>query len=616
MIAPASPTQAEPDPLASPSAAGPRLAQRLIQLVRANSPALFILLVFIASLGVRFQSIDLAITADEGYWVQRTVRFGAAIEAADAAATFRAGHPGVTVMWTGFVGIGPSRLAAFLDERFAEFDDLERSPGYEELIGAARRAMALVAAGLLALTVALAWRLLGTVPALIGGALLALDPYIVGMTRLLHVDTLLAPLMAVSALAGLIYWTQARRWPYLLLSAGAGGLGLLTKAPAGYLPIFFALVGLVTLVGARRQGAPTAPGASIAPGPAITQLVVPLTLWGLTALVVYVALFPALWADPVLRVENLASFLLKTGLEPHPTNYFLGQVTRDDPGPFYYPLTIALRASPFAILGLAGLALPAHQEERRWGARWPLVYVALFIVLMSLAAKKLDRYMLPALLLLDLAAGIGLWRLASFLSATICRWLSTGPTAAAVDGQACSAHRTSVGSRLAFALLGACLIGQGTLLVLAEPYPIAAYNPLAGGAERAGRVIMLGWGEGLEQVTTFLNSQPNAERLLVATNYIHIVRPRLRGTSIPINLYFDNEQDQPLPTPDYVVLYINSVQRRQIPPIARRAILAGPPAFIAQVNGLDYAWVYTVPSSEPRITAPVPTDDPSEHEEG
>src|SRR5206468_2922879 len=100
------------------------------------------------------------------------------------------------------------------------------------------------------------------------------------------------------------------------LSAGAGGLALLTKAPAGYLPIFFALVGLAGFVDARRRASPTAPS------PAITRLVVPLALWGLVALVVYIALFPALWAEPMQRIENLVTFLLKTGLEPHPANFF------------------------------------------------------------------------------------------------------------------------------------------------------------------------------------------------------------------------------------------------------------------------------------------------------
>jgi hypothetical protein len=393
---------------------------------------------------------------------------------------------------------------------------------------------------------------------------------------------------------------QGRHWPYLLLGAVAGGLALLTKAPAGYLPIFFGLVGVVSLVGSRRFSLR-----------GLGTVVLAVVVWGLAAVVVYVMLFPALWVDPVRYASALVDFVLKTGLEPHPSNYFVGQVLKDDPGPLYYLLTIVLRASPLVVPGLAGLVLPSLAQERGRSARWLLLYVVFFAVLMSLAAKKLDRYMLPALMMLDIVAGVGLWRLATSAGTTAARRLAPGQR----DRPDGAAHARLVGQRLTWGLLAACAFGQGVLLLLAEPYPIAAYNQLAGGPERAGRVIMLGWGEGLEQVTAFLNHQPDAQRLLVATNYLHVVRPRFEGTAISINDYFTDDSDDPLPTPDYIVLYVNSVQRRQIPPIARRAIAAGPPVFVAGVDGLEYAWVYAVPSSEPRVRAPLPTNDESSEKE-
>ena len=39
-------------------------------------------------------------TSDEGYWLQRTVRFGEAVLTRDWVQTARSGHPGVTVMWS------------------------------------------------------------------------------------------------------------------------------------------------------------------------------------------------------------------------------------------------------------------------------------------------------------------------------------------------------------------------------------------------------------------------------------------------------------------------------------------------------------------------------------
>ena len=64
----------------------------------------------------------------------------------------------------------------------------------------ARTAVSVLAAGLFGLAVWLAWRLLGAA-GIFGAALLAADPYTVGMTRL-HVDALLTPLVLVSVLAG------------------------------------------------------------------------------------------------------------------------------------------------------------------------------------------------------------------------------------------------------------------------------------------------------------------------------------------------------------------------------------------------------------------------------
>jgi hypothetical protein len=458
----------------------------------------------------------------------------------------------------------------------------------------------------MALIALLSWRLLGPIPASIGSALLALDPYVVGMTRLLHVDALLAPLMAISALAGLIYWTRSRRWPYLALSAASGGLALLTKAPAGYLPIFFGLVGVVvgvrSLVRARRASAGAAPELAHHWLRTVPSAVLsPIVLWAATAMLAYASLFPALWVAPAQVVRALIAFLVQIGLEPHPTNFFLGQVTRDDPGPLYYPIVLTLRASPLAVLGLAGLVSTSAEGERRWSSRWLVLYAALFAALMTLGAKKLDRYMLPSLLILDLLAGIGLWRLATHLSRAI-----ASDSARKRFDQLATRPDGLIAGRVAAGLIVACLLGQAALLLLARPYPIAFYNPLAGGPRRAEHLIMIGWGEGLEQVNAFLNGQPNAPSLRVATNYVHVVQPRFVGTSIPVNLYFFEGEGAPLPTPDYVVLYVNSVQRRQIPPLAQRAIQAGPPAFVARVEDVEYGWVYAVPASEPRVDAPVP----------
>ncbi|MFN8635782.1 MAG: hypothetical protein U0893_18190 [Chloroflexota bacterium] len=593
-------------------------------------------LVFLVSAGLRLDQLGLYSTTDEAYWMQRSVRFGAALARGDFASTLRAGHPGVTVTWLGVLGIGPERLARYLPERYTQLEVLEVAPGYLETFDGARRAVALAAAALVALAVALAWPLLGRGPALIGGAILTLDPYAIGMTRILHADALLAPLMTVSLLAGLLYWTRVgpsgrgrtgqASWPYLALSSAAGGLALLTKAPSGYLPLFFGLVCAGGLVGRwrgrRRSGSQAddlSPG--IGRWRERTGALLPLLVWGLGAAATFVLLFPAMWVDPVGTVTLLIQFVAVIGLQPHNGNFFLGQPILADPGPWYYAVALPLRFSPLVALGLALLTLPAPRAEPRFVSRWLLTYVVLFVLLMTLASKKFDRYMLPALMVLDLVAGVGLWRLAALLAK---KAPPPSPLPIAMErGRRSSLLplSTAVGRGLGggaspVTLFTLVAVTQAALLTSVWPYPIAYYNPLAGGPTRAEQLLMVGWGEGLEQVADFLNRLPDAAHLYVVTSYNHVVRPRFVGTTSAITPYVGSPpQGRPLPTPDYVVLYVNAVQRRQIPPAARQAQADGPPAFVATVNGVPYAWVYQIPRSGPRPTGPLPPLNDSESEE-
>lgn len=527
------------------------------------------LAIFALSAGIRLHQIDLYSTTDEAYWIQRTLRFGAALWRGDLSSTYRAGHPGVSVMWVGLLGVGPDRLQAFLSDRFVRIEVLEREPGYLEAFGAARRAAAVGTAALVTLAVLLAWRLLGPGPGLAGGAILLLDPYVIGMTRLLHVDALLAPLMTVSALGGLLALygglSVRSRWRYVALSGISGGLALLTKAPAGFLIVFLMLAAVRAAWRAsaanRRHGAVGVAG------------------WAALAGGTYVALFPALWVDPLGRAVQLIQFVQEIGLQPHDGNFFLGAPVLDDPGPLYYLVAAPLRVSPLVILGLATLALPRGSWEAGHGMRWLSLYAVLFVALMTLASKKFDRYLLPAFMVLDLLAGVGLWRLAMLVAGIL----------------------PKLGSPrvIATALAGIVTAAQLGLLISVWPYPIAYYNPLAGGPERARSLIMIGWGEGLEQVAAYLNGVPDSERARVVSSYNHVLRPRFRGTTRALAPYLEPpDQAGVLAAPEYVVLYVSSVQRRQIPAALLRTEEIGPPVFVATVNGMSYAWVYRIPPAE------------------
>lgn len=538
-----SPTVAPRDTSTSPTGHGPDGRGRFGAIRTAL--VLFAVCFAIAML-TRFVGISNGLTADENTWFRRAIDFDAAIARGDAPGTLLSGHPGVTVMWSALVGMGPGRLRPALADSGRP---IERAPGYLDAMAAAQRSVAIATAALTSLAIVLAYKLLGPGPGLVGSGLLLLDQYVIGTSRLIHVDALLAPLMTVAALAGALYWLDGRRWGYLALSAITGGLALLTKAPAVLIPFYVSTLALATARPWRTFG----------------LRLLPLLLWAAVAGLVCVGLWPALRSDLLGTMRHVGTFALSTGGSPHEFhNFFLGRVMTTDPGPLYYPVALAFRLGPLAILGLVLLAVLGR--DRRLPGRpilWLVAYLALFMLVMTLGAKKFDRYMLPAIMILDLLAGIGLWAGLGLLKPP----------------------------HLRIAALSGLVALQVALLTLSYPYPIAAYNALAGGQATAERALVVGWGEGLEQAIDYLNSLPDAERLTATTLYDGVLGPLFRGTTLGIDSAASLEN---LTGYDYFIVYVNMRQRDLISSEVKRAMESGPPERTIYVLGREYAWLYRV----------------------
>ncbi len=495
------------------------------------------------ALAPRLTELRPTITSDEAYWMQRSVRFGAALARGELAQTYRSGHPGVTTMWVGLLGIGPKRLEEFLPVRFTNYAILEKAPGYLDAFIAARHAMAITTALLLVGAAALAWRLLGAGPAITGSALIALDPYQVGSAQLMHVDTLLSPLMLAALLSGLVYWFRGRERQYLLLTSLLMGFSVLTKAPGIALPVYLSVIALLATKPWRHG----------------VRSLFPWIACGALSVVVYFAFWPTMWVDAPRRIPQVIEFAANVGGNPHTwPNYFLGRPTNGDPGILFYPLALVFRMSPVAFVGILVLLFVHSRNPLRVHSLLALAgFIVFFIVLMNLGAKKFDRYLLPALMVFSLLGGAGIWWLAGRMRTA---WMRA-------------------------ALLFVPIAIQALLLWYAQPYPIAAYNPLVGGEDGARRVLMVGWGEGLDQVADYLNAQPGAESLVAKTHYHHALRPMFVGETVRV----------PDPRPvNYFVVYVNMAQRVIVPPTIVQLMAIVPPDFTAVVNGRPYAWVYRV----------------------
>ena len=164
------------------------------------------LLIFIP----RLLHLDVFLTIDEPLFLDYARAFALGLRSGNLGQTLGIGYPGVTVAWWSapVVGLAASELGAFV---------------------AGRVATAIVAGLLLLLVYLFARLLLGRWPAFIGVALLALDPYTLSYSRLLHIAAPLALFMTLAGLACLLWLTDGRR-RRLLLTGLFTGLAMLIQS--------------------------------------------------------------------------------------------------------------------------------------------------------------------------------------------------------------------------------------------------------------------------------------------------------------------------------------------------------------------------------------------------
>ena len=198
--------------------------------------------------------------------------------------------------------------------------------------------------------------------------------------------------------------------------------------------------------------------------------------------------------------------------------------------------------------------------------RWVLAYACAFVVLMSLAARKEQRYLAPVFLALDVLAARGLVE------------------AAAAIGRCSRLQKPAVASA---AFLCAGLVVHAGAVLRHTPHYGTHYNLLLGGSRVAQHVLPLGdQGEGLELAARFLNHQAKADEMTVAVHRGSLVfRRNFEGATAPIDA----------PNVDYWVFQINAVQRELA--IDRwgdiwDALQRTEPLWSVTFDGVPYVWVY------------------------
>ncbi len=431
------------------------------------------------------------------------------------------------------------------------------------------------------------WRLFGARVALVSSVLIALDPFYLSDSRVNRAEAVITGLMTLSILA-LVFYHRRRHLRYVLLSGLFGGLSFLTKIQALALLPAIALIGLF-IFGSKKYEVRNKGKVpySLLPTP------YSLLIWSAAAALTWFFLWPSMWVTPLETLTLVYNYATRKVGAEGVNLFFMGQTYADaDPGPIFYPFVFLMRITPLALLGLTFYAfrlssfvsrLTSHisrntphatRHTQDTSSLILVIFIFVYALIMTLGSHKQDRYLLPIFPSLAILAAIGLVGVWVYLKDRLTPYIL---------------HITPVEWLLC---AGLTLIQLATVLPH-HPYYYSYFNPLLGDGPTAVRTMRVGWGEGMDQVGAYLAAKPNSRQLTVSSRFTHNM---LGFKGELISLLPDGRWTQA----DYIVLYIQQVQRRQEPsPGFIDYFQARTPEKMITIGGIDYAWIYPIPFTTP-----------------
>lgn len=495
---------------------------RDIKYLRLAAVALLVLAAFLP----RLASLGTILTVDENIWRGRGEQFIKALASSHFDKTLVAGQPGVTTAWLVGLSLPWSSLAS------------------------AQAAIALATGVLVLLTTYGLARLWGFWWGVAGGFFLALDPFLIAHSRLVHTDALFALFYLASLVWLLLALEQVwhighptRR--YVVMSGILGGLSLLTKIFTAILIPTVACIFLLYAWHSHKHA---------------SNIFRAAVVWLATAVLTTFALWPALWTAP----EQVAQYLTGRATLHVSEGTHAGETTATW---WYYGRESIFRLTAITTLLLMPAAVTAVKARDRM-RRVALALLAagtLFAIVLSLSSEKSDRYILISVLTLDLFAVLGLRQ--------VSEWITRHRQ---------PSHPSFKNMAGWIAVVTIAFLALGTAKI--HPYYLAHHNALYPVEERH----KLGWGEGLEQAAEWIQGQGHSGK--IASYYAGVMKHWYPGPVEPLNHAEETNTK-------YIVLYRSMFERgeghRDTEMVAE--YLDNPtrePIHTIFINRLPYIWIF------------------------
>ena len=511
-------------------------------------------------------------------WGDRAFHFSHAVLEQSWEETYTRYHPGVTLMW-----LSGTTLQIFSQQHGnltgAQLlgDDFTR-PG---ILSNSVQAAVLPLAAVIALCIGFMYRLLSRLVdkriALTAVCLLALNPFHIAYSQVVHVDGLLSMFMLFSALFLLNYAFSGRRSDWVWSGIFAG-LSFLTKTPSLFLIPYAGLILGLTKMGFFRGKWEKRPKQLLL---SFFQIIPLLLVWTTIAAAIFFILWPAMWvkAGDVLTVMVQRIVFHTSNTHRNPV-FFNGISSHEDPGSPFYLATLAWKTTLITLPAILFGFLFGFLRFRSRNGRilWVfLLYALFFIMQMSIGKFKQIAYILPAVPPLDIAAAFGL----VWVARGIGRWRPQW-------------------SWLPIPLLATVLVIQAGITLNYYPYFGTHYNTLMGGIQTAQHMLPLQeQGEGLDVAGKFLSSLPHGQGTTA------VLHPR----SAPVfrREFTGFTSTQLLSWATYRVYYVNQLMRGLGDEEWHdmwQADQKNEPLWTFSVNGVPYVWVYGRPPEKPAASGP------------
>ena len=264
---------------------------------------------------------------------------------------------------------------------------------------------------------------------------------------------------------------------------------------------------------------------------------------------------------------------------------FLGNVVYK-PGPLYYPIMITIYSTPLVlfsfVIGILVTWIKRNQIHNSKVLRVFLglsIFVILYIVCMSLGAKKLSRYILPIYPILDILAAASLCALLKLIDQRF--------GSSSVNGRYNSFLSILKKVHVFALILPALLLYQIISTVSLHPHYGSYYNPLWS-RQYIMKATVMGRGVGIEEAANYLNQIKSERDTVVRASVVGSdnLRHYFNGKTQSLDaLLTDNTVDV------YDFIYVHDMQ---LGTVNEELYANRIPEYTVRVNNIDFVKIYKV----------------------